>query len=194
MIHAPRRGAGHSGARPGGCAPLRSCPPATFIRASSAKAPGSYSTDNSGEPPRDRVGIDRAWDGSHPDGFPARSLALRSLRPFVAIPFRAHLDPAPEAKSSGARLFAEHQPQRVAWGRGVRVCQPLWAGVTAAVGLRHSRAPGAVSSCALPFRSSRFRLGRPAARRLVAAFALGFRSSPSSPRCRCCPRSFPRAS
>ncbi len=34
----------------------------------------------------------------------------------------------------------------------------------------------------------------PAARMLVAGFALGFRSSASSPRCRCCPRSFPRAS
>ena len=50
MAHAPRRGAGHSGARPGGCAPLRSIPPATFIRASSAKAPRFDATENSDEP------------------------------------------------------------------------------------------------------------------------------------------------
>ena len=39
MIHAPRWGAGHAGTAPVGALRRRSFPPATFIRASSAKAP-----------------------------------------------------------------------------------------------------------------------------------------------------------
>lgn len=43
MVHAPRRGAGHSGPAPVGALRRRSFPPATFTRASGAALPGPWS-------------------------------------------------------------------------------------------------------------------------------------------------------